>query len=500
MAFTMWQNIPFFCILASIFSAALCSVLPRKAARAWAVLLPAAICAANIVLTAFLVPYDRSYTFMMGHYTAPWGNEIRVGILESVTASVFFAIMLLSVWGGGVRLSREVREEKQNLYCVIICLLCAALSVMVYTNDLFTGYVFLEIMTLAACTLITARNKGRSLVAAMRYMVLNLIGSGLFLLGVVLIYDLTGHLLMSNIKQAVAQMVAAGEYREPLIMAVGLMCVGLAIKSGLFPFHTWMPDAYGYSTPTSSAILSSLVSKGYIVLLIKVFVRTVGLDVVRMTGIHNILFVLGTAGIVMGSVSAIMEKDIRRMISFSSVAQIGYIYMAIGMASEAGLIAAFFQIYAHGMGKSMLFLSSSGLSLASGESKYYHDLRGAAYRNPWAGAAFTVGAFSMTGIPFLGGFIVKILLGKAAMGLGDMRMLVALLALAASAALNTVYFLKTVVTIYRAPDPKAERMAHVTVSLPNRIALSCYMAINVALGVFSQPFVEAIRRGLSLFS
>ena len=495
----LWQNLPFFSIMLSIFSAALCSVLPRKAARVWIAVMSGAVLLMNAVLTAILVPYGQSYTYMMGHYPAPWGNEIRVGLLESVTACVFSAIMLLSIVGGWVRFARDVRPEKQNLYCVVICLLNAALLVMVYTNDLFTGYVFLEIMTLAAGTLITARSKGRTMVAAVRYMVMNLLGSGLFLMGVVLLYDLTGHLLMSNIKESVAAIAASGEYHRPLVMAVGLISVGLAIKSALFPFHTWLPDAYGYSTPTSSAILSSLVSKGYIFLLIKVFCRVIGLDVIHKTGIDAILFVLGVVGNVMGSVSAIREKDIRRMISFSSVAQIGYIYMGIGMCTEAGLVAAIFQIFAHGMAKSMLFLSSSGLSLASGESKYFRDLRGAAYRNPWAGVAFTVGAFSMTGIPFLGGFIVKILLSEAALGLNSLRAMAALLSLAASAALNTVYFLKTVITIYRQPDPHAAHTEKVHLSLPNRIVLGCFVAVNIALGVFSQPVVTAIRRGLSMF-
>lgn len=495
----LWQNLPFFCIMLSIFSAALCSVLPRKVARAWVVALAGVILVMNGVLTAILVRFDASYTFPMGHFPAPWGNEIRVGLLESVTACVFFSIMLLSVVGGGVRLSREVPQEKQNLYCVVICLLSAALLVMVYTNDLFTGYVFLEIMTLAACTLITARSKGRTLVAATRYMVLNLLGSGLFLMGVVLLYDLTGHLLMSNIKEEVAQLAQSGEYHRPLIMATGLISVGLAIKSALFPFHTWLPDAYSYSTPTSSALLSSLVCKGYIFLLIKVFCRVVGLDVVHESGIDDILFLLGLVGVLMGSISAIRQKDIRRMIAFSSVAQIGYIYMGIGMGTESGIVAAVFQIYAHGMAKSMLFLSASGLSLASGESKNFHDLRGAAYRNPWAGVAFTVGAFSMTGIPFLGGFIVKLLLSTAAMELRNLRTMLALLTLAASAALNTVYFLKTVITIYRAPDADARKYEKVHVSLQSRTALTCFVALNLALGVFSQPVVEALRRGLALF-
>ena len=496
----LWQNLPFFSIMLCILMGALSAVLPRRAARRAVLGAALAVLCMNVALTELLVPYGGSYTFMMGHFPAPWGNELRVGLLESVTACALFAILVLSLLGGAEAVDEQVSSDKQNLYCTVVSLLAAALLVMVYTNDLFTAYVFLEIMTLAACSLITARSKGRTLVAAVRYMIMNLLGSGLFLLGVVLLYDLTGHLLMENIRESVQEIAASGAFKTPLVMAVGLISVGLAIKSALFPFHTWLPDAYGYSTPASSAMLSSLVSKGYIFLLIKIYCRVIGLDAVRETHIHDILFLLGLVGILMGSLSAIREKDIRRMISFSSVAQIGYIYMGIGMGTEAGLVAAIFHIFAHGIAKSMLFLSANGLSQASGDSKLYRDLRGSGYRAPFAGVAFTVGAFSMTGIPLLGGFISKLYLANAAMDLGGRRMVLALLALAASAALNTVYFLKTVITIYRAPAPETAFGPARRGDVRFCVAMGCFIALNIALGVFSQPVISAIRTGLALFS
>ena len=495
----LWQNLPFFAIMLCILGGALSAVLPRRAARVFVIALAAAVLALNVALTCFLVPYGESYTFMMGHFPAPWGNELRVGLLESVTACALFAILLLSLLGGAKAMDEQVASDKQNLYCAVVSLLAAALLVMVYTNDLFTAYVFLEIMTIAACSLITARSKGRTLLAAVRYMLMNLLGSGLFLLGVVLLYAQTGHLLMENIRASVRAIVANGGYGRPLIMAVGLISVGLAIKSALFPFHTWLPDAYGYSTPASSAMLSSLVSKGYIFLLIKIYCRVIGLQTVRSMHIQDILFLLGLVGILMGSLSAIREKDIRRMISFSSVAQISYIYMGIGMATQAGLVAAIFHIFAHGIAKSMLFLAANGLSQVSGDSKLYRDLRGSGYRAPFAGVAFTVGAFSMTGIPLLGGFVSKLYLARAAMELGSRRMPLALLALAASAALNTVYFLKTVITIYRTPAPEASFPSSKRENTRFCVAMTCFIALNIALGVFSQPVIAAIREGLSMF-
>ena len=494
-----WQNIPFFCILLCIASASFTSIMPRRMARAACLCVILAVIGMSALLLNRVALMGESYTFMMGHFPAPWGNEIRVGLLEAVMALAFPIIMLLALLGGLDRIDEHVFEDKQHFYYIMLELLLAALLAQVYTNDLFTAYVFVEIMTLSACSLITARSKGRTLIAATRYMIMNLMGSGLFLLGLTFLYGMTGHLLMSNIHEQVALLAENGAYHDTLTVTVALMSVGLAIKSALFPFHTWLPDAYGYSTPTSSAALSSLVSKGYIFLLMKVFYRVIGMDVIVSTRITNILFVFGLVGIIMGSLSAIREKDIRRMVSFSSVSQIGYIYMGIGMGSEAGMVAAVFHILVHGMAKSMLFLSTSGLVQVSGDSKLFRDLRGSGFRNPIAGVAFAVGSFSMVGIPFLGGFISKVYFAKAAMLMRPTAMLIVLLVLAASTILNTIYFLRTVITLYRPAVSETRQEKH-RPSLAFCLSMLCLIAVNFALGTFSQPLIEAIRAGLRMFA
>ena len=490
----LWQSIPFACILLPLGSAAMTSVLKGKFARRWVFIVLTVVTALSACFTYFIWGYGESYTYMMGHYPAPWGNEIRGGLLEGITALFFSLIMLLSLLGGVKKLDDHVLHDKHSLYYVMILLLTAALMAQVYTNDAFTAYVFVEIMTISACSLIDARTKGRTLVAATRYMIMNL-------LGIILLYDLTGHLLMSNMKEAVAELHATGEYTLPLTVVVALISIGLSIKSALFPFHTWVPDAYGYTTPASSAILSSLVSKGYIFLLIKIMYRVIGLDVIIATGIHNVLFIFGLVGMIMGSISAIRQNDIRRMIAFSSVAQIGYIYMGIGMGTEAGMLAAVFHIFSHAVCKAMLFLAAGGLADASGNSKHFRDLRGSGFRSPIAGVAFTVGALSMVGFPFLGGFISKLNFGTAAMELGDVKTMLVLVALAISTWLNTVYFLRTVITLYRPALPGS----NYPVEKGRRgfcFSLSCvaFAAVNVALGILSQPIVSAIRMGLDMFA
>ncbi len=386
------QNFPFFNIIMCLAGGVTCSVLRGKYARRLTMgLLTVILCMSAFVL-AFVFRTGESYTFMMGHFPAPWGNEIRVGILEALMAVFFSLIMILSILGGGKYILSDIIETKQNLFYVLINLMMSSLLALIYTNDLFTAYVFIEINTIAAGGLILIRDTGHTLVAATKYMIMSLIGSGLILIGLSMLYGITGHLLMSNIHESVIQINANGQYTIPLTVIIVFICVGLAIKSALFPFHSWLPDAYSYGTAASSAILSSLVSKSYIFLLIKIFYRVIGLDIIMHYHVENILFVFAILGMILGSVSAIHQMDIRRMIAFSSVAQIGYIYMGIGLDTEAGILAALFHVISHAASKSLLFISARGLSEVSGNSKLFPDLKGAGYRNIIAGIGFSTGS------------------------------------------------------------------------------------------------------------
>ena len=314
-----------------------------------------------------------------------------------------------------------------------------------------------------------------------------------------MLYDLTGHLLMSNIKEQVTIIASSGEYGIPLLVTIALMSVGLAIKSALFPFHAWLPDAYGYSTVSSAAILSSLVSKGYIFLLIKIIYRVIGFDIFGASEIIDVLFIFGLMGMIFGSLSAIKENDVRRMIAFSSVAQIGYIYMGIGMGTQDGMAASVFHILSHAATKSLLFIAAIGLTDVSAGSRKFIDLTGAAYRNKWAGVAFTVGSLSMVGVPLFSGFISKLLFAQAAVQVNG-KMLPTLIVLGISTILNAIYFMKTVIRIYT----PIETDQYSSITFKNMklyaVTLVCFIVLNVILGVSSQPIVDLIGQGLAMFS
>ena len=491
------MNFPFFSIILSMFSGTVSSVLSGKWARKLNLAVLFVVGTLSAILLGYCVNTGESFTYMMGHFPAPWGNEIRAGMLEAFMALFFCIIMILSIVGGRAHLLEEIEEEKENQYYILINLLLSSLLALIYTNDLFTAYVFVEINTIAACGLIMIRGTGRTLEAAMRYMIMSALGSGLLLLGICILYDCTGHLLMSNIKESIALLVANGDYQVPLLVAIAFICVGLAIKSALFPFHSWLPDTYGYSTVASSAILSSLVSKGYIFLLIKIIYRVIGFDVIHDSKIINILFVFGLAGMIMGSLSAIKEKDIRRMIAFSSVAQIGYIYMGFGLGTEAGMIASIFHILTHAATKSLLFISQVGLTDASGKSKKFANLTGAGYRNKIAGIAFTVGSLSMVGVPGLSGFISKLLFAQSCI-VDDYKMFPTLICLAVSTILNAIYFMKTVIRIYTPAQTDYETIPFKK-NISYGVALIFFIVLNLFLGLMSNPIVEIITKGLSIF-
>ncbi len=490
-------NFPAFSIVLSMMAAIISSALKGKWAKRLNMVILFIVMGLSVCVLGYTISNGDFFVYTMGKFPAPWGNEIRAGVLEALTATFFCVIMILSLLGGRKHFYEDVEESRHNLYFIMTNLLLSSLLAMVYTNDLFTAYVFVEINTIAACGLIMVIQNGRTIEAAIRYMIMSLLGSGLFLIGICILYDLTGHLLMSNIQEAVKGLTATGEYQIPLVMSIALLCVGLAIKSALYPFHTWLPDAYGYSTISSAAMLSSLVSKGYIFLVVKIIYRVIGFEAFVDSKIINILFVFGVLGMIVGSLDAIRENDIMRMIAFSSVAQIGYIYMGFGLGSEAGMVASVFHIFSHAATKALLFIAAMGLRDVSGGSKAFIDLTGAGRRNVIAGIGFTIGGLSMVGIPTFSGFVSKLLFSQAAI-LADTKMLITLIALAISTILNAIYFMKTIIRLYS----PVENEQPISLKIKNPVyvvSIVCFIILNVVLGMWSTTIVSLIESGLSMF-
>ena len=490
-------NLPLFCIVASLVCSVVSSVLDGKHARWLSMWLSFAVAVSSLLVLGAVRKNGEPITYIMGHFPHPWGNEIRMGLLEGFFSLVFSTVLFLCMKGAKIKLSQDLEPSKSQFYFVMTDLIQASLLVLVYTNDIFTGYVFIEICTIASCALLCIRESGRTLIASVRYMVFALIGSGLFLIGVIYTYAITGHLLFPQLYETIQALWAEGTYRFAMTAAIGLMTAGLAIKSGLFPFHFWMPDTYGRATPASSGILSGVVSKGYIFLLIKIIYRVIGAEIFAASGVQTVLLLFGIAGMVAGSVSAILSRRITTMVAFSSAAQIGYVFMGLGMGGQAALLAVFFQIFAHALTKPMLFLASRDLSEASGGHQEFRHLRGAAHRDPAAGIAFTAGALSMVGVPIFAGFIPKLYFAAASFNMG-WRTWAVLLALAVSTVLNVLYFLYTAMVIWM-PNAPEQREYRVHRDDRGIWAIVVFIVFNLAVGLGSAGITTLLTQGFDLF-
>ena len=502
-----YENFPFFCIFLALLCGILTTLAPNgRVALRVTVGMAAAAAVLNGTVLYFTAKNGACFTYAMGAWGAPWGNELRAGPVEALLATVFCVVMLLAVLGGRGDIVNDILAEKRNLYFIMLDMQLASLLALCYTNDVFTGYVFIEINTISACAIVMARDCGQTIVATIRYLIMSLVGSGMFLFGLVLLYCITGQLLMPSLQQSVTALFETGRYHEPLAVVAAMLCIGLSVKSALFPFHTWLPDAHGSGTTTSSAVLSGLVLKGYIILLIKLFCRVFTPDQIRALGVNQILFVLGVCAMLAGSLSALKENHCKKLLAYSSIAQIGYIFMGLGFGTQAGLAAAIFQMVAHAFTKPLLFVSAGGLIAASGHQKKLYYLRGAAHRCHAAGVGFTVGGLSMVGLPLLAGFVTKLSLAGAALSgpVPAWQLVTALAALAVSSVLNAMYYIPAIFQIWKrdaapaGPDGAQTAPGAFHAGRLYAAVIAAFAAGVVLLGCCYAPVCRLIERGVSL--
>lgn len=445
-------NIPAFSILFSMLCAVIMLALSPRAAEYLLRVELIVIAAASAVLFLFFVHGGTAFTYSMGHFGSPFGNELRAGILEAAMALLVSVVISLSLYGGVAHLRVDIVTEKQNLYYISLGLLNCSMLALIYTNDLFTAYVFIEINTITACAMVLSKRDVHTLSATVSYLVMSLVGSGLFLLSVCMLYGVTGQLLMSPIKEIIADIPDGSPYMRPLYGSIAMFTVAIGLKSAMWPFSFWLPEAHASASTSSSAILSGLVLKVYIFTLFKIYYRVIGIETILQSGISNMLLLFGGLSMIIGSAGAIRCRDIKRMLAHSSIAQIGYVFCAMGMGTRAGMIAAFIQIVVHAATKSMLFVSAGGFMDAAGGSKKFKDLKGAGWKDPLAGLAFAIGAMSMIGIPGFAGFISKYALIQSASTSMPVVFRFTLITVIVSTVLTALYYIKAIAVLFHTED------------------------------------------------
>jgi multicomponent Na+:H+ antiporter subunit D len=432
------------------------------------------------------------YTF--GGHEARFGIEFIVDPFSALFTTIIAGLAaIIYIYSSGDA-TEGIEKTEYGRYYVLLFILLMSMFGILYTNDLFNTYVFIEILSITTCAIISIKKKKDTYTSAFRYVMMNELGSLSYLFGVALIYMATGFTNITLISESIQN--AYASYPVNIIVALGFMIIGLGIKAAIFPFHIWLPDAHSAAPSTSSAILSAIVIKVYILVLVKVLFRVFKLDILNEMNISTILLVLAGVAMIMGSVFAIAQKDVKRMLGYSSVAQMGYILLGIGLLSFEGLRAAFFHILSHGLMKTALFLSV-GEIIYYKKTRKVNDFDGMGFIMPVAMGVFSIAALGMIGIPLTSGFISKLNLGVAVL---DQNQIIFLVILIVSSLLNVIYYLPIIILAFLKNEKYRYRLKSIEPTPRTMIApLVLLGVLIVVVGLFPNQimiFIEAAANSL----
>jgi multicomponent Na+:H+ antiporter subunit D len=384
------------------------------------VLMPAGLAVALAVVAA-VWRAGRALTYLSGGWSPPLGIALRAdglsAVMMAITAIVICATGLYA--SAQFRVPRGLAETRTGLvFWILLLAVWAAMNAIFLGGDLFNLYVALELITFAAVPLVYLDGSASTLAAALRYLLFALLGSVLYLLGTALIYGNYGTLDILLL----SEQVRAG---PAIWLATALITAGLVVKTALFPLHLWLPPAHAGAPPAASALLSSLVVKGSFFLVVRLWFDVM----VRLPhqAVAQILGVLGSAAILVGSVLALRQARLKLLIAYSTVAQIGYLFIMFPLAAGPGpthpgidvaLAGGMFQAISHACAKAAMFMAAGLIAGALGHDRIA-GLRGIGRALPVTVFAFGIAALSLIGVPPSGGFVTKWLLLTGAVATGQ---------------------------------------------------------------------------------
>lgn len=443
---------------------------------------------------AKLAADGTNIAYAVGGWDVPWGIEVLINPFSAFMLLVISFVSLLILIYATSSLSAEVPERGIGWYYTIFLLLVASMMGMVITNDLFNMYVFIEVTGISACALVLAKGTRLSTEAAFKYLLLATVGSGFILFGISLLYLITGNLNITFVANEFS--VVYAQYPYLIWTVLSFFLVGFGIKSALFPLHVWLPDAHSSAPTASSAILSGLVVKVYIVALIKFYFLIFGFEMLDYIYIRHMILIMAASAMIGGSMFAFVQLNLKRRLAYSSVAQIGYIFLGIGLGSATGLAAGILHIFNHAIMKVCLFLAAGAIYRQTGEKQVNH-LQGIAYKMPITIGAFTVAALSMIGLPLFSGFISKWYLAIGSIEAG-MPLFVGLIII--SGLLNASYFLPIVWQAFFVVD-EHEPKTFVLDKIPHSMSFSLLvlMGMIIYFGIWPAFPLLLAERAVGLF-
>jgi len=352
--------------------------------------------------------------YELGGWAAPYGIEYVVDPANAWVVVIVALIGALVTPYARKSVEQEITEDRIPLFYAAFILCLTGLLGIAVTGDVFNVFVFLEISSLSAYALIALGNDRRALTASFQYLIMGSVGATFIVIGIGLMYVMTGTLNMADLADRLPEVASS----RTIPVAFTFLTVGITLKLALFPLHLWLPNAYTYAPSAVTAFIASTATKVAVYLLLRffftIFGATFSFDVMQL---DRILMPLALIAIVTMSLVAIYQENVKRLLAYSSVAQIGYMVLGISFASVLGLTAGILHLFNHALMKGALFMSMGCIMYRVGSVRL-EQMNGLGRAMPWTMAAFVVGGLSLIGVPLTVGFVSKWYLVQAALEQG----------------------------------------------------------------------------------
>jgi len=415
-------------------------------------------CLATAVALMLQVQASGTISYHMGGWAPPLGIEYRIDLLNSYLLVLVTAIAAVVLPFGSGTAGISIPKGKEYLFYASFLLCLAGLLGIASTGDLFNVFVFLEISSLSSYTLISLGRDRRALSAAFSYLIMGTIGGTFLLIGIGFLYQMTGTLNMADLAQRLPEVMASRTTHA----AFAFMVVGTSIKLAVFPLHQWLPNAYTHAPHIVSAFLAATATKvSYYVLARTVFGIFGAGWVFGVLKLDLILIPLSIVAMFVGSLAAIFQTDIKRLLAYSSIAQVGYMTLGLGFATVTGLTGGIVHLFNHALMKGGLFLVVACIAHRLHATRI-EDLRGIGKEMPITMGAFVVGGLSLIGVPGTVGFVSKWYLVLAALEKGWYPVAALILL---SSLLAVVYIWRIVEVAYFKPAPEGRTIARPPLSM-----------------------------------
>ena len=393
------------------------------------------------VLTGNVISYE------LGGWAPPWGIEYRIDATNALVALIVSGIAAVTLPYALLSIVKEIPEKQHSLFYSAFMLCLTGLLGITQTGDIFNLFVFLEISSLSSYALISMGKDRRALTAAYQYLIMGTIGATFFLIGVGLLYAMTGTLNMADLAQ---RLPALYDHRT-VHTAFAFIMVGFALKLALFPLHLWLPNAYTYAPSVVTIFLAATATKVAVYVMLRVIFSVFGYSFTQATPTDELFILLCVIGILIMSIAAIYQTDAKRLLAYSSVAQIGYMMLGIALGSMLSVTATLVHLFNHALMKGALFMAIGAIVYQVGSSRLEH-FNGLGKQMPWTFAAIVIGGLSLIGVPGTAGFISKWYLVLAA--IEQQHWLIVIVILVGSL-LAVVYVWKIVEVLYFQPSDES---------------------------------------------